>query len=158
MARTRAISIGIEAETLKQDMEEGNDKLIFNESFKIPNFEGNTSFLPEIDKHISNIEVIDTTDGKPYYYYKSGINWKPFDDKNTKKDPSTPRGMGQKALSNLIFPISIISSGGKGLVSIIFKLFFKYSFDQLLSKSKYLNASKIKKLLSFNNSKFLTII
>jgi len=117
MARTRAISIGIEAETLKQDMEEGNDKLIFNESFKIPNFEGNTSFLPEIDKHISNIEVIDTTDGKPYYYYKSGINWKPFDDKNTKKDPSTPRGMGQKALSNLILDDTndiIVVSGPAG--------------------------------------------
>lgn len=124
MARTRALSLGLQTETLKIDKDLDNYSINFTHSCEIENYH-NVDDLPEIESHISNIEVNDPITGKKTYLYKTGSSWQLLDDKNTKRLWCTPRNRGQRVMTELILDDTndlIICSGpagtGKNFISL----------------------------------------
>jgi len=125
MARTRAISLGIDAETLKLDTDLDNHTISFHCELEIEGFNGDITLIPECEDHISNIEVTNPITGNRYYYFRTVNSWGLIDDKNINRDPSVPRNVGQKAMSDLILDDTndiIVVSGpagtGKNYVSL----------------------------------------
>lgn len=126
MARIRALSLGINTETLTLDSDEDMHTIDFSIDLEIPNFSGNVKDIPEdIEEHKGDLCIMDTVSGHPYYYFKSNNNWLAVDDKNTKRVWSTPRNREQRVLSEMIIDDSndiIVISGpagtGKNYVSL----------------------------------------
>lgn len=126
MARTRALSMGINSETLKMDKNIGDAHTIdFSNNIEIDGFEGNIRDIPEQENHISNLEILNPSTGRRYEYFRSANTWDLLDEKNTKRIMSVPRNRGQKVMCELILDETndiIVVSGpagtGKNYVSL----------------------------------------
>lgn len=119
MARTRAISLGVNAETLKIDKDLDNHTIDFACDFEVMDFGGDISLIPEVNEFTSNVGVTDPKTGKQWFYFKTGCSWELIDEKNSKRVPSVPRNRGQKVMSELILDDAndiIVISGPAGCV------------------------------------------
>lgn len=101
MARTRAISLGIETEALnfgKTDVDSDKD---FHSTLHIADFEGDVSLIPEQDYFISSVEVTNDK-GNHFIYYKSRVGWKVIPEGNPLRLPVPPINAKQKIMSSVI--------------------------------------------------------
>lgn len=126
MARTRALSMGINSETLKMDKNVGDAHTInFSNNIEIEGFNDTVADIPKQENHISNVEVLDPTTGRRYEYFRTSNTWELIDEKNTKRIMSVPRNRGQKVMCELILDEAndiVVVSGpagtGKNYVSL----------------------------------------
>lgn len=126
MARTRALSLGINTETLKIDKHTGDAHTIdFSNDLEIDNFSGDPCDIPEQLPHTSNVEILDPKSGRRYEFFRTLGSWGQLDERNSKRIISVPRNRGQKVMSELILDESndiIVVSGpagtGKNYVSL----------------------------------------
>lgn len=126
MARTRALSLGLDTETLK-----GKDEIVnfeFHKNLIIDNFNGNLSDInDEISKfpnETTSFEVMNIA-GKKFYYFKNKNNtFELIEDKNEKKFPAPPLNLMQKVASNIIYDgadVSVVFGAagcGKNIVAL----------------------------------------
>ncbi len=115
MARTRALSLGIKTEALtlgNKDIDADKD---FHIQMKIPNFIGVEEEIPEVDEHISSVEIINE-DGKPFIYFKNCTSWHLIPEKNPYRLPAPPINLRQKVMSSLILDKNdvVVISGAAG--------------------------------------------
>lgn len=111
MFRTRALSLGIPAETLT-----GKDEVIifeFHKSLTVDNFNGKLSDIKDeinnLSPETSSLEVTNIN-GKKFFYFKNrNNNFELIDDKNEKKFPAPPLNLMQKVASNIIYDEADIS-------------------------------------------------
>ena len=111
MFRTRALSLGIPAETLT-----GKDEVIifeFHKSLTVDNFNGKLSDIKDeinnLSPETSSLEVTNIN-GKKFFYFKNRNNiFELLDDKNEKKFPAPPLNLMQKVASNIIYDEADIS-------------------------------------------------
>ena len=109
MARTRALSLGIDTETLK-----GKDEITsfeFHKTIVVPDFSGNISTIDTsvFDNEVSSLEVCNDN-GKKFFYFKNkNGQFESIEDKNEKKFPAPPLNLMQKIASNIIYDESDIS-------------------------------------------------
>lgn len=101
MARTRSLSLGIPTEALNLGKKDVDADMEFHQSFEILDFYGDKEDIPEVEDHISSIEILSGT-GKPFYYFKSRQGWEQISDKNEKRLPVPPINARQKIMAELI--------------------------------------------------------
>jgi PhoH-like ATPase len=103
MARTRAVSMQIQTETLKitDDLLGAETKTFFN-TVHIDNYE-NTHQIPQQDKDVSGLHIIDDITGlNVIYYIDSSGNYVKIDEKNEDRIPAVPKNARQKILTKAI--------------------------------------------------------
>jgi len=111
MARTRALSLGIDTETLK-----GKDQKLefeFHKILEIPEYNGRLQDISEEIKSLSpettSLEV-QNENGKKFFYFKTKNNqFELLDEKNEKKFPAPPLNLMQKVAANIIYDEADIS-------------------------------------------------
>jgi len=100
MARTRAISLGIQSEPLMLTSDVDYD-IDFHTEIEIFDYNGETKRIPIQESHISSIEVINEA-GKHFIYYKGQTDWELISETNDKRIPLPPINKRQKIMSELI--------------------------------------------------------
>lgn len=117
MARTRALSLGINTETLK-----GKDQKLefeFHKMLDISDYNGNFKSLDiSFEPETTSLEITNEL-GKKFFYFKNkNSQFELLDEKNEKKFPAPPINLMQKVASNIIYDeadISVIfGSAGTG--------------------------------------------
>lgn len=117
MARTRALSLGINTETLK-----GKDQKLefeFHKTIEVPDYNGNLKSLDiSFEPETTSLEITNDL-GKKFFYFKNkNSQFELLDEKNEKKFPAPPINLMQKVASNIIYDeadISVIfGSAGTG--------------------------------------------
>ena len=123
MARTRALSLGINTETLK-----GKDQKLefeFHKMLDISDYNGNFKSLDiSFEPETTSLEITNEL-GKKFFYFKNKNNqFELLDEKNEKKFPAPPLNLMQKVASNIIYDeadISVIFGAagcGKNIVAL----------------------------------------
>ncbi len=111
MCRTRALSLGIETETLKGKEEVTNFE--FHKTILVDDYDGNISELKDLIYNIplenTSIEVVNSIGNKFYYFRNKNNQYELIDDKNEKKFPAPPLNLMQKVASNIIYDEADIS-------------------------------------------------
>lgn len=111
MCRTRALSLGIETETLKGKEEVTNFE--FHKTILVDDYDGNISKLKDLIYNIplenTSIEVVNSSGNKFYYFRNKNNQYELIDDKNEKKFPAPPLNLMQKVASNIIYDEADIS-------------------------------------------------
>lgn len=118
MARTRAISMGIDTETMDFGYVDNIDNLEFHYVLE------DISKLKEVPIQYSSVEHTDER-GKTTYYYRSRNNtFEIIEDKNEKRFPAPPMNLFQKVASNIIYdetPITVLqglAGSGKNVTAV----------------------------------------
>ena len=102
MARTRALSLGINTETLK-----GKDQKLefeFHKTMEISDYNGNFKSLDiSFEPETTSLEITNEL-GKKFFYFKNkNSQFELLDEKNEKKFPAPPINLMQKVASNIIY-------------------------------------------------------
>jgi len=104
MARTRAISMGINAEPLNLGIEENIDNLFFHDSIHIEDYNGRIESLDLSEySNLTSIEITNNSGNKFYYYRNKNNQWTEVDDKNKKKFSPPPINLQQKVAMECIY-------------------------------------------------------
>ena len=101
MARTRALSLGIDTEPLnlgKIDVDSDRD---FHIELSIDDYDGDVFYIPKQEESISSIEITNAK-GKHHIYYKNRLGWASIPEKNPDRLAVPPINKRQKVMSALI--------------------------------------------------------
>lgn len=101
MARTRAISLGVDTEALNFGRQEADFDKEFHSEIHIMDYEGDTQYIPEQDPSISSVEVTNDR-GKHFIYFRSKSGWTQISEGNPMRLPVPPINKRQKIMSEII--------------------------------------------------------
>ncbi len=123
MARTRALSLGIQTESLTLGNKDADSDKDFHAEICIDDFIGVPEEIPEQEEHISSIQITNEQ-GKPFIYFRNCTEWIPIPEKNPHRLAAPPINLRQKVMSSLILDKNdvVVISGpagtGKTLVAL----------------------------------------
>jgi len=124
MARTRALSLGINTEPLNLGYKELDTSKDFHIEITLDDFNGEIRDIPEQKDYVCSIEI-QNSKGRHYIYYKSKFNeWILIPEKNEHRLPVPPINKRQKIMSEFILEgndinvISGVAGTGKTLIAL----------------------------------------